>query len=221
MLVGAATVGRWATQPFRFGVLLSGRGRGSNMAALARAAQAGEIPGSLVLVVSTNPQAPALARAAELGLPTRVIPAEGETLCALDDALAGAFQDAGATAVCLAGYMRLLGPRFLERFPNAVLNIHPSLLPAFGGQGMYGRRVHEAVLASGVRVTGVTVHFVDAEYDHGPIIMQRTVPVYDEDTVDTLAARVLEVENRTYPEAVRLLAAGKLRVAGRRVLVTP
>lgn len=203
---------------FRFGILLSGKGRGSNMQALLDAAREGRIPGSVALVVSTSPGAPALERAEAAGVKTRLLPAEEfSSQEALDEALAEVFSTAGAPLICLAGYMRLLGPTFLSRFQQRVLNIHPSLLPAFGGQGFYGRRVHEAVLASGTKFTGVTVQFVDGEYDHGPIVLQRVVPVEDDDTVDTLAARVLAEEHRAYPQAVRLFAEGRLRIEGRRV----
>jgi len=123
--------------------------------------------------------------------------------------------------VCLAGYMRLLGPPFLGRFAGRVMNVHPGLLPAFGGQGFYGRRVHEAVLESGTKFSGITIHFVDEEYDHGPIILQRVVPVLDDDTVETLAARVLAEEHGAYADAVRLFAERRLRVEGRRVRTLP
>ena len=211
-----------ASGSFRFGILLSGKGRGSNMQALIDAAGDGRIPGSAALVVSTSPGAPALERAQAAGVPTRLIPADDfEAPEALDTALADAFQEAGAQLICLAGYMRLLGTAFLSRFPRGVINIHPGLLPAFGGQGFYGRRVHETVLAYGAKLTGVTVHLVDEEYDHGPIILQRAVSVEDDDTVETLAARVLAEEHRSYPDAVRLFAQGRLRIEGRRVRVLP
>jgi len=206
--------------PFRFGILLSGKGRGSNMQALIDAAREGHIPGEAALVVSTSPGAPALDRAREAGVPTCLLPADDyPSPEALDEALAAAFEAARVDLICLAGYMRLLTPAFVSRFGGRIMNIHPGLLPAFGGQGFYGRRVHEAVLESGTRFTGVTVHFVDEEYDHGPIIIQRVVPVAQEDTVETLAARVLAAEHRAYPEAVRLFAEGCLRVEGRRVQV--
>lgn len=208
--------------PFRIGILLSGRGRGSNMQALIDAARDGRVPGEVALVLSTSPGAPALERAAAAGAPTRLLPAEKyETPQALNRALAAAFSAAGAELICLAGYMRLLGPAFLEPYAGRVMNVHPALLPAFGGQGCYGRRVHEAVLASGAKLSGVTVHFVDELYDHGPIILQRAVPVLEDDTPDSLAARVLEEEHAAYPEAVRLFAAGRLRIEGRRVRVLP
>ena len=208
-----------AGKPFRFGILLSGKGRGSNMQALIEATRDGRIPGEVALVVSTSPGAPALERAAALGAPTKLIPAaEYADPEVLDTTIAEAFEAAGVQVICLAGYMRLLSLSFLRRFPYRVLNIHPSLLPAFGGKGFYGRHVHEAVLESGAKFTGVTVQFVDEQYDEGPIILQRIVPVQDDDTVETLAARVLIEEHRAYPEAVALLAAGRLRLIGRRVV---
>ena len=207
---------------FRFGILLSGKGRGSNMQALIDATPDGRIPGSVALVVSTSPGAPALERAEASDVPTRLISAaDFDTQEALDTALADAFQAAGARMICLAGYMRLLGPVFLSRFPGAVMNIHPGLLPAFSGQGFYGRRVHEAVLAYGAKLTGVTVHLVDEDYDHGPIILHLDVSVEEDDTVETLAARVLVEEHRSYAEAVRLFAQGRLRIEGRKVRVLP
>lgn len=186
------------------------------------AASEGRIPGEVILLASTTPGAPALERAAAAGVPHRLIPAgEHPQPGALDDALADAFQEAGAELICLAGYMRLLGPRFLERFAGRVMNVHPALLPAFGGRGLYGHRVHEAVLESGAKVSGVTIQLVDEEYDHGPIILQKVTLVQDDDTPETLAARVLALEHQAYPEAVRLFAEGRLRIEGRRVRVLP
>jgi len=209
-------------EPLRIGILLSGKGRGSNMLALLRACASGEIPAAPALVVSTTPDAPALARAQAEGVATRVLSAEAYPAPgALDRAIADAMEGAGVGLICLAGYMRLLGPEVLRRFPNRVMNVHPALLPAFGGRGFYGRRVHEAVLESGTRFTGVTIQFVDGEYDHGPIIAQEVVPVEEGDTVETLAARVLAAEHRLYPRAVRLFAEGRLHVEGRQVRVRP
>lgn len=206
--------------PFRFGILLSGKGRGSNMQALIEATRDGRIPGEVAAVVSTSPGAPALERAAAAGVRTVLLPAkELPDQAALDTALADTFTAVGAQAICLAGYMRLLGPELLSVYPQRILNVHPSLLPAFGGAGFYGPRVHAAVLEYGAKLTGVTVHFVDEEYDQGPIILQRAVPVAEDDTPETLAARVLAMEHQAYPEAVRLLAEGRLRVEGRRVRV--
>jgi formyltetrahydrofolate-dependent phosphoribosylglycinamide formyltransferase len=210
------------TRPLRIGILLSGKGRGSNMQVLIDATRDGRIPGEVVLVVSTSPGAPALERAKAAGVAATLVPAaDFPTPDELDVALADAFQQAGADLICLAGYMRLLGPAFLSRFPWRVLNVHPALLPAFGGRGFYGRRVHEAVLASGARQSGVTIHFVDDEYDHGPILLQQAVPVEPEDTVETLARRVLCAEHEAYPAAVRLVAEGRACVVDRRVELLP
>jgi formyltetrahydrofolate-dependent phosphoribosylglycinamide formyltransferase len=205
-------------RPLRIGILLSGKGRGSNMQALIDATRDGRIPGDVALVVSTSPGAPALERAAAAGVSTRLVAApEYADPEELDAALVAAFEAAGVDLICLAGYMRLLTPAFVRRFAGRMMNVHPGLLPAFGGKGFYGKRVHEAVIESGARFTGVTVHFVDDEYDHGPIILQRVVPVEDDDTPDTVAQRVLIEEHRAYPEAVRLFAEGRLRIEGRRV----
>ncbi|MFN3651503.1 MAG: phosphoribosylglycinamide formyltransferase [Armatimonadota bacterium] len=208
--------------PLRIGILLSGKGRGSNMQAIIDATRDGRVPGEVALVLSTSPGAPALERARESGVPARLVsPAEHPDADALDTALADAFEEAGVELVCLAGYMRLLGPKFLSRYSGRIMNVHPSLLPAFGGKGCFGRKVHEGVLESGAKVTGVTIQFVDAQYDHGPIILQRVVPVEEDDTVETLAARVLTQEHQAYPEAIRLFAEGRLRIEGRRVRVLP
>jgi phosphoribosylglycinamide formyltransferase 1 len=258
----------------KIGILLSGRGRGSNMQAIIDACQSGLIPGEVVRVVSTSPGAPALERARAAGVdalfvdpsggkahhgdtetrrgtdmqssgkpvalagrheqggaspsdsilsdPISVSPClrgESSPESSLDARLLAAFREAGADTIVLAGFMRKLGPAFLQAFPQRILNIHAALLPCFGGQGFYGRRVHEAVIESGARFSGATVHFVDDEYDHGPIILQAVVPVEDDDTPDTLAARVLEQEHRIYPEALRLLAEGRLEIQGRRVKI--
>ena len=192
------------------------------MQALIDATRDGRISGEVALVVSTSPGAPALERAGEAGVPTRLLPAgdfpEPE---ALDAAIAEAFEAAEVDLICLAGYMRLLTPGFIQRFGGRVMNVHPGLLPSFGGQGFYGRRVHEAVLECGAKISGVTVQFVDNEYDHGPIILQRVVPVEEDDTPEILAKRVLAEEHRAYPEAVRLFAEDRLRIEGRRVRVLP
>lgn len=202
-----------ANEPVRLGVLLSGKGRGSNMANLVAATRDGRLCGEVVLVVSTARGAPALERAAALEVPTRLLPAdEFADSAALDRALADALMQARVDLVCLCGYMRLLGPEFLARFPDRVLNVHPSLLPRFGGKGFYGRRVHEAVIAAGERESGASVHLVDAEYDHGPVLMQEIVPVHPDDTPDTLADRVLAAEHRIYPEAIRRYVAAGYRV---------
>jgi phosphoribosylglycinamide formyltransferase-1 len=206
----------------RVGVLLSGRGRGSNLQAILEACAEGRVPARVVVVVSTTEGAPALERAARAGVESIFVePEECADASALDRKIAVILQARGVQLVALAGYMRLLGPDFLRRFPQRVMNIHAGLLPCFGGRGFYGRRVHEAVLASGARFSGATIHFADEEYDHGPIILQAVVPVEDDDTPETLAARVLEQEHRLYPEAIRLFAEGRLEIRGRRVHILP
>ena len=209
-----------AEPSLRFGILLSGKGRGSNMQALIDATRDGRIPGEVALVISTSPGAPALERAAAAGVPTQLLPASDyPDQDSLDAALVEAFEAADVQLVCLAGYMRLLGPVFLTRYAGRVMNVHPSLLPSFGGKGFFGKHVHQAVIDCGVKYTGVTVFFVDDKYDQGPIILQRVVPVLEGDDADAVAHRVLEEEHRAYPEAVRLFAEGRLRIEDRRVRV--
>ncbi|MCS7310270.1 MAG: phosphoribosylglycinamide formyltransferase [Armatimonadetes bacterium] len=205
----------------RIAILVSGHGRGSNMAALIDACERGEIDGQVVLVIGTRGEAPALQRAAEKGVPTCVISPRG-----LDDEqyarrLLQALEEAQVDLVCLAGYMRLLPAPVVRAYAGRVMNIHPALLPLFGGKGMYGEHVHRAVLESGMKVSGCTVHFVDEHYDTGPIILQRCVPVEEDDTWESLAARVLEQEHQAYVQAVKLFAEGRLRLEGRRVRILP
>jgi len=204
----------------RIGVLLSGRGRGTNLQAILDACAEGRIPGRVAVVVSIREGAPALDRARAAGVPAVFVdPERFPDPAALDRELIRVLEAHDVDLVALAGYMRLLGPEFLARFPGRIMNTHAALLPCFGGRGFYGRRVHEAVIESGARFSGATVHFVDEEYDHGPIILQAVVPVQDDDTPDTLAARVLEQEHRLYVEAIRLFAEGRLTVCGRRVKI--
>ncbi|MFN4032142.1 MAG: phosphoribosylglycinamide formyltransferase [Fimbriimonadales bacterium] len=205
----------------RIAILVSGASRGSNMRAIIEACQSGRIPDSAVVaVVGARDDAPALETARALGVATAVVdPREFPDADAYGDALLWALQRAQPDLICLAGYMRLLPKPIVDAFPMQVMNIHPALLPLFGGKGMYGLRVHQAVLDSGMKVTGCTVHFVDERYDTGPIILQRCMPIHDDDTPETLAARLLPIEHETYIEAIRLFVQGKLRVAGNRVRV--
>jgi len=205
----------------RIAILVSGHGRGSNMAAIIDACQRGEIDGQVVLVIGTRREAPALQRAAEKGVCTRVISPRqlGEEEYA--QRLLHALGEAQVDLVCLAGYMRLLPVPVVRAYAGRVMNIHPALLPLFGGKGMYGEHVHQAVLESGVKVSGCTVHFVDEHYDTGPIIVQRCVPVEEDDTWETLAARVLVQEHQAYVQAVKLFAEGRLRIEGRQVRILP
>lgn len=170
------------------------------MAALVAACERGEALCQIVVVIGQRADAPALERARELGVPVRVAPAGGEDYGAR---LVAALRDAGAEWVCLAGYMRLLPVEVLRAFPDRVLNIHPALLPKFGGKGMYGESVHRAVIDAGESESGCTVHRVDERYDEGEIVLQLRCPVLQGDTPETLAARVLELEHRAYAEALR------------------
>jgi formyltetrahydrofolate-dependent phosphoribosylglycinamide formyltransferase len=205
----------------RIAILVSGHGRGSNMAAIIDACQRGEIDGKVVLVIGTRDEAPALQRATEKGVSTEVVsPSKlGEEEYA--HRLLHALDEAKVDLVCLAGYMRLLPTPVVQAYAGRVMNIHPALLPLFGGKGMYGEHVHRAVLESGVKVSGCTVHFVDEHYDTGPIIVQRCVPIEEEDTWETLAARVLAQEHQAYVQAVKLFAQGRLRIEGKRVRILP
>lgn len=191
------------------------------MEAIIRACQSGVIPQSeVVLVVGTRPDAPALARAEALGVPTMIVnPRDFPDNSAYGDTLLWVLERIQPDLICLAGYMRLLPECVVKAYPNRIMNIHPALLPQFGGKGMYGLRVHEAVLQSGAKETGCTVHFVDEHYDTGPIILQRAIPVLEGDTPETLAERLLPVEHATYVEAIRLFAEGRLKVEGNRVRI--
>lgn len=196
-------------------VFVGTKGRGSNLMAVHAAIQEGRIDGSLCLVVGTKADAPALVRAQDAGIPVAVVPA-GDTY---DTRLLAALEAAGADTLALAGYLRKLPESVVERFRGRIVNVHPALLPSFGGKGMYGHHVHEAVIAYGCKVSGCTVHFVDAEYDTGPILLQRVVPVLDDDTPETLAARILPEEHGAYIEALQLLAQGRVAFEGRRVRI--
>ncbi len=185
--------------------------------AIHSAISAGELPAGIVCVIGTRADAPAIARAKHAGLPTKIVSPKDRSDAEYADVLLRVLRGADADTVALAGYMRRMPSAVVQAFPHRIVNIHPSLLPAFGGHGMYGEKVHQAVIDTGVRVSGCTVHFVDEEFDTGPIISQTVVPVEDDDTAQTLAARILPCEHAAFPEALALLAAGKLRVEGRRV----
>ena len=192
------------------GILLSGRG--SNFEAIARNIAAGNIPDArIAIVISNKPDAGGIATAKKLGLTALVLPSKGVAREEHDRAVVAALKEHQVDLICLAGYMRLLSPWFVQQFPQRILNIHPSLLPAFPGL-----EAQEQAFAYGVKVTGCTVHFVDEELDHGAIIVQRTVPVHDDDDEHTLAARILEQEHIAYSEAIRVVLEGKYEIRGRR-----
>ncbi len=197
--------------PKRIAVLLSGRG--SNFEALADAVASGEIPDAeLALVISNREGAPGIEKAQRRNIPCRVIPSRGLEREAYDRLLLAALEPAGVDLICLAGFMRLLSPLFIARYRERILNIHPSLLPAFPGL-----EAQRQALEYGVRYSGCTVHFVDESLDAGPIVLQAVVPVYDDDTVESLSDRILAEEHRLYPRAVRIVLSGRYRIEGRRV----
>ena len=197
------------SSPLKLGFLASKNG--TSMRAIVEAARAGGLAVEPRLVVSNNRKAPALEFASERGVPTLVIPTQADPEAA-DAALCAALEGAGVELVILSGYLRRLGPLTLGRYRNRILNIHPGLLPAFGGEGMYGRRVHEAVIAAGASESGATIHAVDEIYDHGPVIERRTVPVLAGDTAETLEARVAAMEPGFFVETLARIAAGELRL---------
>ncbi|MGA2390254.1 MAG: phosphoribosylglycinamide formyltransferase [Candidatus Sulfotelmatobacter sp.] len=194
------------------GILLSGRG--SNFVAIADSIEAGRITGARIgVVVSNKADAPGVATARERGLQALVIPSRGKTREEHDREVVAALKQHAVDLICLAGYMRLLSPWFVQQFPGRILNIHPSLLPAFPGL-----EAQEQAFAYGVKVSGCTVHFVDEELDHGAIIVQKTVEVRDGDDERTLAARILEQEHMAYTEAINLVLSGSFKIAGRRFI---
>ena len=197
----------------RLGILLSGRG--SNFLAIHRATVAGSLRAEIAVVLSNRAAAPGLLAARELGLLAFAIPAGTLTPQQRDLLFLEKLREYNVDLVCLAGYMRLLSPTFIDAYPNRILNIHPSLLPAFPGLD-----AQQQALEHGVKVTGCTVHLVDRDLDHGVIVLQRPVPVEDYDTPDTLCARILAEEHRAYPEAVALILSGAFHMEGRRLFVS-
>lgn len=202
--------------PLRLTVFASGGG--SNFQSMLDAIEAGDLNAEPVLCVSDRSGARALERARTHGIPTAIVdPDAPDHASSLLDTLAAH----DTTFVALAGYLRKIPSEVVDRYRHRMTNIHPALLPAFGGRGMYGMHVHRAVIDHGVRWSGATVHLVDETYDTGPIVLQEPVPVYPDDTPDTLAARVLELEHRLYPDALRLFADGRVRCDGRTVTIAP
>jgi phosphoribosylglycinamide formyltransferase-1 len=193
----------------RVAILISGRG--SNMAALIRAAAAQDFPAEIAVVISNRTDAPGLAKAQASGVPTAIVESKpfGKDRAAFDAALQEALDQHRVELICLGGFMRLLTAEFVMRWYGRMLNIHPSLLPGFPGLDPHGQ-----ALRAGVKISGATVHFVIPKTDAGPILMQGAVAVSDHDTVDTLSERILEVEHRIYPDALRLLASGEVRLEG-------
>jgi phosphoribosylglycinamide formyltransferase-1 len=196
----------------RLGILLSGRG--SNFEAIVSNVAAGKIPAEIAVVISNRPQAPGLETARRLGLNAVAIPSKGLEREVYDRLVIEELRRQEVDLVCLAGFMRLLSAMFVREFPLRILNIHPSLLPAFPGLDAQ----HQA-LEHGVKISGCTVHFVDEHLDAGPILIQAAVPVLNDDTVDTLSARILKEEHRIYTEAINIVLSGKFHIEGRRVVL--
>ncbi|HEY3281050.1 MAG TPA: phosphoribosylglycinamide formyltransferase [Armatimonadota bacterium] len=212
------------TPKTRLAVLVSGKGRGTNLQAILDACAEDRIAAEVVLVVGTRSKAPAMERARVAGVPAvEVVSPQGMgSQEAADGRILQLLRDNRVDLVVLAGFMRLLGPQVLEAYRWRVMNTHPALLPSFGGPGFYGHYVHEAVLEAGAKVSGCTVHFINEEYDRGPIILQTPVSVEEDDTPETLAARILPQEHASYLRAIQLFAEGRLRVVdGKRVRVLP
>ena len=207
---------REPVKPLKIAVLISGSGR--TLKNFLEPAAEGQLPVDVRLVISSSPTAGGLQYAVDAAVPTEVLVRKNFTSAqAYGDAIFDACRAAGVDYVAMAGFLKLAPVP--DDFAGRVVNIHPSLIPAFCGHGMYGHRVHEAVLEYGAKVTGVTVHFVDNEYDAGPIIWQQPTPVFDDDTAETLAGRVFEAEKEAYPHVLRLLAAGRIKLDGRRVRI--
>ncbi len=191
-------------------VLISGSG--SNLQALIDACANSDFPAQIVLVISNNPDAYGLQRARDAGIKTAIINHKDfDNRAAFEDEIQAALDKQPIDLICLAGFMRILTVGFVEKWPQRILNTHPSLLPKFGGEGMYGHHVHQAVIDAGEAESGCSIHYVIPEVDQGPVIIQKTVKVMPEDTAETLAERVIAREHIAYPEAVRLLADEKLK----------
>jgi phosphoribosylglycinamide formyltransferase-1 len=186
-------------------------GSGTNLQAIIDNIESGGLPARIVAVISNEPGAQALDRARRHQLPSFLLNhRDYKSRADFDDDLSELIDRQGADLICLCGFMRILTPSFVNRYPSRIINIHPALLPKFGGKGFFGHKVHEAVLAAGEKESGCTVHFVDAQVDHGPIILQRRVPVLPGDTAETLARRVLAEEHIAYSQAIAMLAEGRV-----------
>ncbi len=201
----------------KMAVLISGGGR--TLANFLEKIEQGELPAEIAIVISSKPNVKGLQIAKDANIPTAVIERKGKSIDEFSEEITKELDKYSPDIICLAGFMCFY--RIPEHYSGKVMNIHPALLPCFGGKGMYGHYVHEAVLKAGCKVSGCTVHFADNEYDHGPIIIQRTVPVAEDDTAESLAGRVFEQEKIAYPQAVKLFAEKRLKIEGNRVRILP
>ncbi len=207
-----------ATRPLRIAVLLSGNG--TSLENLFEHIDRGEVPGEIAVVIASKEKAFGLERARQRGVPAIAVPRDQyESGSAFNDALHAALDEYEIDLVALLGFLSLFELR--GRYEGRALNVHPALIPAFSGKGYYGKRVHEAVLAAGAKVTGATVHFVDEEYDKGPILVQEAIPVNEDDDAESLANRVQEAERRLVPLAIRWIAEGRVRIEGARTRIDP
>jgi len=201
----------------RIGVLASGGG--TNLQAIIDSCERGEIDGDVVVVVSNIPDAFALERARKHGIPAFAFPHKGVPREQHEADIIGCLEQRQVDLVCLAGYLRVLTPVMINKFVGRMMNTHPALLPSFGGDGMHGLHVHQAVLDYGCKVSGCTIHFVTLDVDGGQIILQKAVPVQEGDTAESLQERILKEEHKLYPRAIQLFAQGKLKIEGRKVRV--
>ena len=201
----------------RIGVLASGGG--TNLQSIIDSCERGEIDGDVVVVISNVPEAFALERARKHGIEAYAFPHKDVTREEHEADIIACLEQHQAVLVCLAGYLRMLTPVFIEKYAGRLMNTHPALLPSFGGKGMHGLNVHKAVLDYGCKVSGCTIHFVTLDVDGGPIILQKAVPVLDGDTPELLQERILKEEHKLYPRAIQLFAQGKLKRDGRRVRI--
>jgi len=201
----------------RIGVLASGGG--TNLQAIIDACERGEIDGDVAVVISNMPDAYALERARKHRIDAYSFPHKGMTREQHEADIIACLEQHQVDLLCLAGYLRMLTPVLIDKYAGRMMNTHPALLPSFGGEGMHGLRVHQAVLDHGCKVSGCTIHFVSLEVDGGPIILQKAVPVQEGDTAETLQERVLKEEHKLFPRAVQLYAQGKLKIEGRKVRI--
>jgi len=206
----------------RLKIAFMASGNGTLFETLATKCQSGELNADVVLLISSDANAPVMQRAERLQVPRVALERKQfATSVEFANVMLGVLREHGASFICLAGYLKLVPPEVVRAFHHRMLNIHPALLPAFGGKGMYGRRVHEAVVNRGVRVSGATVHVVDEQFDHGPVVLQRAVFVKQDDTPDTLAERVHVIEHDLYTDAVRLFCDDRVRIENQRVTILP
>ena len=201
----------------RIGVLASGGG--TNLQAIIDACERGEIDGDVVVVISNIPDAYALERARKHRIDAFCFPHKGVTREQHEVDIIACLEQHQVDLLCLAGYLRMLTPMLIDKYAGRVMNTHPALLPSFGGEGMHGLHVHQAVLDYGCKVSGCTIHFVSLDVDGGPVVLQKAVPVQEGDTAETLQERVLKEEHKLFPRAVQLFAQGKLKIEGRRVRI--